>query len=91
MNKSMLGVIFSTIIWSSLSLASTPVVAPQQFASFSECDLVSGQVIKPCQIGYRTYGTLNEKKNNGINKTPMLKVIPPQSWKHKPLNKIPLD
>jgi hypothetical protein len=29
--------------------------------------------------------------NNGINKTPMLKVIPPQSWKHKPLKKIPLD
>jgi homoserine O-acetyltransferase len=66
MNKTMLGVIFSTIIWSSLSLASTPVVAPQQFASFSECDLVSGQVIKPCQIGYRTYGTLNEKKNNAL-------------------------
>lgn len=39
---------------------------PQQFATFSECRLISGQVIAPCRIGYRTYGTLNDDKSNAL-------------------------
>ncbi len=38
----------------------------QQFATFTSCALVSGEVIKPCKIGYRTYGTLNEAKDNAV-------------------------
>lgn len=54
------------IAWSSLVLADTPPEAPQQFATFTECHLTSGQVIAPCRIGYRTYGALNEGKSNAL-------------------------
>ena len=66
MNKSILGVIFSVILWSNLSIASTLPDTPQQFATFSECRLISGHVIAPCQIGYRTYGTLNDDRSNAL-------------------------
>jgi homoserine O-acetyltransferase len=58
--------IYSVILWSNLSLAGTPPEAPQQFASFEECPLSSGQVIATCRIGYRTYGALNEDKSNTV-------------------------
>ena len=58
--------IFCIILWSSLSLADTLPEAPQQFATFSECHLTSGQFIAPCSIGYRTYGTLNDDKTNAL-------------------------
>lgn len=38
----------------------------QQYAEFSECRLISGQSIAPCRIGYRTFGTLNTDKTNGV-------------------------
>lgn len=38
----------------------------QQFASLGDFKLGSGQVIKGCRIGYRTYGKLNSAKTNGI-------------------------
>ncbi len=66
MNKSILRVIFSVFLWSNLSIASTLPDPPQQFATFSECHLISGQVIAPCRIGYRTYGTLNADKSNAL-------------------------
>ena len=66
MNKSILRVIFSVFLWSNLSIASTLPDPPQQFATFSECHLISGQVIAPCRIGYRTYGTLNADKSNAV-------------------------
>ena len=66
MNKSILRVIFGVILWSNLSIAGTLPESPQQFATFSECRLTSGQVIAPCRIGYRTFGTLNEDKSNAL-------------------------
>jgi len=66
MSESILSVIFSVILLSNLSIASTPPEPPQQFATFKECRLISGQVIKPCRIGYRTYGTLNDDKSNAL-------------------------
>jgi homoserine O-acetyltransferase len=66
MSKNILRVIFSVILWSNLSIASTLPESPQQFATFSECRLISGQVIAPCMIGYRTYGTLNVDKTNAL-------------------------
>jgi homoserine O-acetyltransferase len=66
MSKCILSVIFIVILWSSQGIASTPPESPQQFATFSECRLISGQVIAPCRIGYRTYGTLNADKSNAL-------------------------
>jgi len=66
MSESILRVIFSVILWSNLGLASTLPEPPQQFATFGECRLIGGQVIAPCRIGYRTYGTLNDDKSNAL-------------------------
>jgi len=66
MNKYILTVISSTILWSNLSIANTLPEPAQQFANFSECRLISGKVIAPCRIGYRTYGILNTNKSNTI-------------------------
>ena len=66
MNKSILRAIFSVVLWSNLSIASPLPDTPQQFANFSECHLISGQVIAPCRIGYRTYGTLNDDRSNAL-------------------------
>jgi len=38
----------------------------QQIAELGSCPLVSGQVIEECRVGYRTFGTLNEKKDNVV-------------------------
>lgn len=38
----------------------------QQIASIGDLKLESGEVIKDCKIGYRTYGHLNSAKSNGI-------------------------
>jgi homoserine O-acetyltransferase len=38
----------------------------QQFASLGDFKLVSGEVIRDCKIGYRTYGELNADKSNAI-------------------------
>lgn len=37
-----------------------------QIASIGDFQLVSGEVIRDCEIGYRTFGTLNSKKSNII-------------------------
>jgi homoserine O-acetyltransferase len=66
MSENILCVVFSVILFSNLSAASTLPDSPQQFATFSECRLISGQVIAPCQIGYRTYGTLNDDRSNAL-------------------------
>jgi len=65
-SRNVLWLIFSAIALSNPGLAGTLPEAPQQFATFSECRLTSGQVIAPCSIGYRTYGTLNDDKSNAL-------------------------
>jgi len=60
------GVIVAVFLWSNPGLADTPPEAPQQFATFDECRLTSGEAIAPCRIGYRTYGTLNDDNSNVI-------------------------
>jgi len=51
-----------------LLLASLPVLcaAEQQFADLGALELASGEVIRDCRIGYRTYGELNEDKSNAV-------------------------
>ncbi len=38
----------------------------QQFAELEQCELENGQVIRPCSIAYRRYGSLNPDGNNII-------------------------
>ncbi len=38
----------------------------QQFAALGDFKLRSGEVIRDCRIGYRTFGQLNEQKSNAI-------------------------
>ncbi|HKE56659.1 MAG TPA: alpha/beta fold hydrolase [Pyrinomonadaceae bacterium] len=38
----------------------------QQFASLGDFKLESGEVIRDCRIGYRTFGKLNEAKSNAV-------------------------
>ena len=40
--------------------------AQQQFADLGDFKLVSGEVIRECRIGYRTFGALNDDKSNAI-------------------------
>ena len=37
-----------------------------QFASLGDFKLTSGDVIRDCRVGYRTYGHLNAEKSNAI-------------------------
>ena len=46
--------------------APPPVDPDQKFADLGACRLDSGQVIEHCRIGYRTFGTLDEKKSNAV-------------------------
>src|SRR5687768_12480035 len=64
----------------------------QQIAELGTCALESGQTIKECRIGYRTYGKLNADKSNVIvwptwfsGKTENLSFVPkdfvdPKKW-----------
>jgi homoserine O-acetyltransferase/O-succinyltransferase len=38
----------------------------QQWAELGDCKLESGDTIRDCRIGYRTYGTLNAARSNAI-------------------------
>jgi homoserine O-acetyltransferase len=38
----------------------------QKFADLGDFKLENGQVIKGCRLGYRTYGTLDQKKSNAV-------------------------
>ena len=40
--------------------------AEQKVASLGDCHLDSGAVIEDCRIGYRTFGSLNEARDNAI-------------------------
>jgi homoserine O-acetyltransferase len=38
----------------------------QQFAELGDCPLLSGEVIRDCRLGFRTFGRLNETGSNAI-------------------------
>src|SRR5882757_4441688 len=57
------------VILISFLLALTPVKAlaqEQQFAQLGDFKLESGETIRDCRIGYRTFGKLNETRSNAI-------------------------
>jgi homoserine O-acetyltransferase/O-succinyltransferase len=47
-------------------MASVRAEGDQQFAEFDDCPLVSGEVIRDCRLGYRTFGQLNETRSNAL-------------------------
>lgn len=47
-------------------LAVSSTAQEQQFASLGDFKLASGEVLRDCRIGYRTFGTLNAAKSNVI-------------------------
>lgn len=58
--------ILTTIISFAKNNNEKPPADRQQFASIGDLKLESGEVIKDCKIGYRTYGHLNHDKSNGV-------------------------
>jgi homoserine O-acetyltransferase len=54
--------------WVALFVLSSPVVfaQDQQFANLGDFKLGSGEMIRDCRIGYRTFGKLNSDKSNAI-------------------------
>jgi homoserine O-acetyltransferase len=57
-----------TIVLAAQTILITAVWAEgeQQFADFGECPLVSGEPIRDCRLGYRTFGQLNEARSNAV-------------------------
>src|SRR5690349_18385523 len=48
-------------------MLTAPAVAQQlQFASLGDVKLESGEKLRDCHIGYRTFGTLNSEKSNAV-------------------------
>jgi homoserine O-acetyltransferase/O-succinyltransferase len=43
-----------------------PALAQQQFGEIGDLKLVSGEMLRECRVGYRTYGQLNADKSNII-------------------------
>ncbi|MFB3827401.1 MAG: alpha/beta fold hydrolase [Bryobacteraceae bacterium] len=43
-----------------------PAVCQQQFASLGDLKLESGEVLRDCRIGYRTFGKLNAARSNSV-------------------------
>jgi homoserine O-acetyltransferase len=49
-----------------LSASAAASAQEQKFADLGDFKLESGEVIKGCRVGYRTFGTLNNEKSNAI-------------------------
>ncbi len=61
--KTIARVLCATILLGCLALAQE---GQQQFGSLGDFKLVSGEVIRDCRIGYRTFGQLNADRSNVI-------------------------
>ena len=52
-----------------IAVAASALAQQQQFANLGDIKLQSGETLRDCRIGYRTYGTLNADKSNAILST----------------------
>ncbi|MGA7859211.1 MAG: alpha/beta fold hydrolase [Terracidiphilus sp.] len=66
--SALLLVICGFVIASGVAPASpvNAVDGAQRFAQLGRCKLESGQVIEECQLGYRTFGSLDAAKDNAV-------------------------
>jgi homoserine O-acetyltransferase len=49
-----------------LPILIAPALAQQRFGEIGDLKLISGEVLRECRVGYRTFGELNAKKSNII-------------------------
>lgn len=61
-----LKLIFAVLTLISLAATLTPAQSEQKFAELGDFKLESGEVIRDCKLGYRTFGALNAVKSNAI-------------------------
>lgn len=57
------------LCWTAFFALTLPLLAQdtqQKFATLGDVKLVSGEILRDCRIGYRTYGQLNDDKSNVI-------------------------
>ena len=55
------------LLWIVPALVALPLQAQDlQVVALGECALESGEVLAPCDLGYRTYGDLNAARDNAI-------------------------
>src|SRR5436305_12450473 len=49
-----------------LAVRGAAVAQDQKFASLGDFKLESGEVIRDCRVGYRTFGALNSERSNAV-------------------------
>ncbi|MCI0518297.1 MAG: hypothetical protein L0Y45_10750, partial [Woeseiaceae bacterium] len=49
-----------------LLMTSVHAEGEQQFAGLGDCPLLSGEVIRDCRLGYRTFGQLKDTGSNAV-------------------------
>lgn len=61
-----LRLIFAVITIATVAVSFALAQTEQKFAELGDFKLESGEVIRSCKLGYRTFGTLNADKSNAI-------------------------
>ena len=56
----------STLLFTGVLATTASAQGRQQFADLGTCPTESGEVIRECRIGYRTFGRLNERRDNAV-------------------------
>ena len=55
------------LLVAAMALAALPAAASDaQLARIGDLKLESGQVLRDCKVGYRTFGQLNAEKSNAV-------------------------
>lgn len=62
----MTNVIHGVLVSGLLLVAVDTAAQEQQFAMLGDFSLESGEVLRDCRVGYRTFGALNADKSNVI-------------------------
>jgi hypothetical protein len=60
------GFLLSQLVLLLVLLAAPAFAEPQQFGEIGDLKLVSGELLRECRVGYRTYGKMNADKSNVI-------------------------
>ena len=54
------------VLFASAVLAPLSAQYPQRFADLGSCPTLAGQIVRDCRVGYRTFGRLNEARDNAV-------------------------